>query len=33
MEGNGGCVVEEAIVRDLGGYGVGAGWEEEGVYF
>lgn len=33
MVGNGGCVVEETIVRDLGGYGVGAGWEEEGVYF
>lgn len=33
MEGDGGCVAEEAIVRDLSGYGVGAGWEEEGVYF
>ncbi len=31
MEGEGGCVVEEAIVRDLGGYCVGAGWEKEGV--
>ena len=31
MEGDGGGVVEVAVVGDLGCYCVGAGWEDVGV--
>ena len=33
VEGDGGGVVEKAVVWDLGGDFVGARWEDEGVYF